>query len=285
MPLLKIGQNLNLSQIKSELILTDENDPYIALALKSLQVHPPPLSHLILCQVYCDYDCSPYCPSQDLSPAQQRATILRRFTDGWSTEVHTALLLPFDMEVLCSVSVEVLSGRLAPKLTVAIPHLRVALDPLQLTVFKDLLETITALLKRSATLYRVKGIFTELDPPPRVTNEGGIHILPQLLIGRNNLHFPGDISIPRDHCNGVVSMLKARCAADVEMGSWAKHMWRFAIEMIINDLRNHLPYGRWKNLIFLCWSRKEYAFLYGKYLRVSLLPLLNTLLTSNFFDP
>jgi hypothetical protein len=223
--------------------------------------------------VYCDYDCSPYCPSQDLTPAQQRAAILKRFTDGWSTEVHTALLLPFDMEVLCSVSVEVLSGRLAPKLTVAIPHLRVALDPLQLTVFKDLLEAITGLLKRSATLYRVKGIFTELNPPPRVKSEGGIHILPQLLIGRNNLNFPGDISIPRDQCNGVVSMLKMRCAADVEMGSWAKHMWRFAIEMILNDLRNHLPYGRWKNLILLCWSRKEYAFLYGKYLRVSPSPL------------
>jgi hypothetical protein len=205
----------------------------------------------------------------DLTPAQQRAAILKRFTDGWSTEIHTALLLPFDLEMLCSVSVEMLSGRLAPKLFVSIPHLRIALDPLQLTVFKDLLEAITTVTKRTANLYLLKGIFTELDPPPRLKSEGGIHILPQLLIGRNNLNFPGDISIPSDQSDGIVGILKARCAADVEMGSWAKHMWRYAIAMIINDLRQHLPYGRWKNLILLCWSRKEYAFLYSKYLRVS----------------
>lgn len=220
-------------------------------------------------KVYCDYDCTPYCPVGDLTPAQQRAAILKRFSEGWSTEIHTALLLPFDMEVLCQIGVDVISGRLSPKLTVAIPHLRVAFDPLQFTVFKDIIEAITIIIKRTSNLLRVKGIFTELNPPPRVKNEGGIHILPQLLIGRNNLNFPGDISIPRDQCSGFVELIKSRCEADVEMGSWAKHVWRHAIQMVINDLRQHLPFGRWKNLILLCWARKEYSFLYGKYLRVS----------------
>jgi hypothetical protein len=192
-------------------------------------------------------------------------------------------------------SVEVLSGHLAPKLLISIPHLRLALDPLQLTVLNDLLEALMFVIKRSTHLYHLKGIFTELDPPPRVNHEeemkkkkrGAIHILPQLLIGRNGLQFPGDISLTTVNDEregggggggggrggggggGIVGILKKRCHDDVEMGSWAKHMWRYTIEMIINDLRPHLPYGRWKNLILLCWSRKEYAFLYSKYLRVS----------------
>mmetsp|Transcript_21463 Transcript_21463/g.31127 ORF Transcript_21463/g.31127 Transcript_21463/m.31127 type:complete len:1650 (-) Transcript_21463:216-5165(-) len=257
LPSLRVGQNLKLSHVRDGIgvdnALGMESDPSICLILKSLQV-------------YCDYDCEPYAPPSEKG-STLRTTILRRFTEGWSSEVHTAVLLPFDLEVLCTVAVDVLSGHLSPKLAVAIPRLRFALDPRQVMVFKDLVEAFTAVFKRSENLYRLTGIFNDINPPPRVLHEKGIHILPQLLIGRQDLHFPKDISVPRDQSKGIAHLLQTRSAGDADMGGWARHMWRYAIDMVIRDLRRAMPLGKWKNLIRLCWARKEYAFLYGKYLR------------------
>jgi hypothetical protein len=221
--------------------------------------------------VYCDYDCTPYTPQTALPLSQQRIAILKRFSEGWSSEVHTALLLPFDLQILAQISTEVLSGRLSPHLRVAIPHLRVACDPMQINVIKDLIECISFVSKRRATLCRVTGIYSDINPPPRLRYDTGLHILPQLILGKSNLQFPSETSVPVNQSRGIAHLLQMRAREDVERGGWARSMWKHAIEMVINDLRRIVPLGRWKNLILLCWARKEYAFLYGKYLRVYIL--------------
>jgi hypothetical protein len=278
LPTVKIAQNLKLSGISEEIVsvVGEESDPAISLQLKSLQVlynfdadRIGGIINTLVVQVYCDYDIEPYQNPTVTSEAQQRNEILRRFAEGWATEVHTAVLLPFDLEVFTQLALDVVSGNLAPKLTVAIPKLRVAFDPRQLEVFKDLLESIANLVKRASNLCQLMGIFNDINPPPRIHHEKGLHILPHLLIGKKNSKFPGEISVPRDQSTGVVDLLQKRSERDVDMAGWARHMWRHAIEMVLRDLRPLLPLGRWKSLILLCWARKEYVFTYGKYLRVS----------------
>ena len=45
-------------------------------------------------QIYCDYDCETY-----LSNGHNTNKILSQFHARWKHEIHTAILMPFDLEI------------------------------------------------------------------------------------------------------------------------------------------------------------------------------------------
>jgi hypothetical protein len=62
-------------------------DPILSLSVKSMQM-------------YCDYDCQSYAPG-----GSTHSQIKQQFMERWKTEVHTGLILPFDMEIVIAAEV------------------------------------------------------------------------------------------------------------------------------------------------------------------------------------
>lgn len=110
-----------------------KDDPILSLLMKNLQV-------------YCDYDCESYTAN-----GSEPAHVLSQFVDRWKCEVHTALLLPFDAEIVVAAEVRRRSGLLSPKFHIVIPKLQVACDPRQLEVLKDFVELVVTTNKRYST--------------------------------------------------------------------------------------------------------------------------------------
>lgn len=235
LPLLRVGQDV-VSSKKSSTISFD-------------------LSRL---QVYCDYDCEPYEGSA--------YSTMQRFIQGWTTEIHTALLLPFDMRMIIAIALDVLDGKITPQITVTLPFIRIACDPRQLEFIRDLMDIIAGANKRKHMVYHLSGLYSYSNPPPLVEDTTGLHILPSLKLGIQRLNFPSETSVPRAFSSSVVLLIKQR---HKHTKDWAKHMWRHVVGVILRDLRISKPLGRWRNLVELVWSRKQYSFLYGKILRVS----------------
>ena len=104
-------------------------DPVLSLAMKNLQV-------------YCDYDSESF-----VANGTDPAHVLSQFRDRW-TEIHTAMLLPFDMEIFVAAEIRRRSGLVTPKLLVVLPNIRVACDPRQLEVLQDLLDLIITATRR-----------------------------------------------------------------------------------------------------------------------------------------
>ena len=50
--------------------------------------------------MYCDYDCESYTAN-----GTDAASILSQFVDRWKCEVHTAFLLPFDVEIVLAAEI------------------------------------------------------------------------------------------------------------------------------------------------------------------------------------
>lgn len=126
LPLMKIAPNVT-SALPDD--LAAEN-PSVTLSLKSLQV-------------YCDYDCDSY-----VGTYANKQTHLE-FLQRWKMELHTAILLPFDIDLNCGVKVTTVDGAFTPKLSVTIPRLKIAFDVTQLAVVCQLLDAALFVLKRT----------------------------------------------------------------------------------------------------------------------------------------
>lgn len=239
-------------------------DPVMGFTIKSLQL-------------YCDYDAESYL---DDSPTPQK--ILKEFQEKWKSEVHTAMLLPFDMDLVLGLEIRERTGLLLPKIVFEVPKLRIAFDPKQLSVLQTLLEDLAVADKRSKTLLRLRGIYgtrATSSPglvsavkrgtssgigrrPPMARDVGGMHFLPQLVI--DNLRYPAEIGIPHNWAGqGLVAYLKSWGRG------WTKRLWKHAISLVIEDQRKIKPLGRWLELIKLVVMRKEYAYMYSRFLRKS----------------
>jgi hypothetical protein len=212
---------------------------------------------LIKVQIYCDYDCDSYDGSA--------YTTMQHFMQGWSSEIHIAILLPVDMKITLSVALDVWEGKMTPEVRAIIPHIRLACDSRQIEFIRDLIDIITGANKRKQMVCHLAGLYNYSHPPPLVVEQTGLHLLPSLKIGIKGVNFPSECGIPREYSPSLVQLMKKRYKHTKD---WGKHMWIFIVGVIIRDLRVSQPLGRWKNLILLIWARKEYSFLYGKILRV-----------------
>jgi hypothetical protein len=74
------------------------------------------------------------------------------------------------------------SGLFSIKASIVIPKLRFTCDLRQLGVMKDLLQSVTFQVKRIHHLTRVEDVFNTIRTPPKVCEQGGIHILPALAL-------------------------------------------------------------------------------------------------------
>lgn len=201
-PLFKVIPNVG---IRPDGVSRD--DPILTMSLKSMQV-------------YCDYDCESYTANGD-SPAM----VLSQFVDRWKCEVHSAFLLPFDMDIVFAAEIRRRSGIFSPKIVVNIPKFRIACDPRQLEVLKDLLELMVVASKRAEHLLQVSNVFGQLDSPdtPRLFQVGGTHLLPYLAVG--NKRFPTTMNAPRAENVRLVSLFKTTWGP-----KWKRALWKHLIK-------------------------------------------------------
>lgn len=224
-------------------------DPFVLLSLKSVQV-------------YADYDRVSYC-----AKGSSDAQIAKQFVDRWAVEVHTSIVLPFDLEVSIAIGVRRRIGLLSPKLSVKTPLMRMVCDCRQLEVLRDFIALLAYSTKRGQQLVRVQKIFRKGFPLPRLYEVGGVRLLPHLLI-RNKVYpmetqLP-NIPLPQSGGSPLVAFMKDRVGS-----RWAAMLWRHLLRLIVHDLRVVRPTGRWVELAKLAHIRREYAFLYSKLLKVS----------------
>ena len=68
--------------------------------------------------------------------------------------------------------------------------------------------------------------------PPRVSETGGIHILPYLTVG--DLKYPLGMTIPENtaETRSIVASLKKRFAK-----KWRRELWKHIVRVIIEDIR------------------------------------------------
>jgi len=220
-------------------------------------------------QVYCDYGCESYIENLD-SPVP--AQVIHEFSSRWATEIHSGLLLPFDMEIVLDCDFRQRIGVIVPNISFTIQKFRFAVDPTQLVVLKDIAEAIASSSKRAASLTRLSNVFNPyIKPPPLLRGVGGLHLLPQLLLD-GRLKYPSECSLLRPKMKSTVASCSALVryfkALDSSM-SWASRMWKHVISLLLEDLRLAKPLGRWRQLIKLVNMRKEYAYIYSRYLRKS----------------
>ena len=209
-------------------------------------------------QVYCDYDSESYC-CNGLSHDQ----ILKEFVRRYSTEKHTALLLPFELEIVLSADLRARTGIVTSRIGVNIPSLRIVADARQWEALNLILHTALLAHQRGLLLLRVPLLYSESRTPPFVFDVGGVHILPSLFIGGSK--FPDEMkSLPRTNVSRVKAFLKSRSKL-----TWARELWHFAVKLIIEDLRLSRPYAKWTQLIKLPILRRKYAFYFSKLLKRS----------------
>ena len=118
-----------------------KEDPVLGLAVSNLQI-------------YCDYQCETYLANGD-SPS----SILKQFQARWKTEVHTGMLLPFDLEIVLAVTIKKRSGLVLPKISVVIPKLRLVADHKQLEVLQQIIEQYIRTKKRCLHLVNLRATF------------------------------------------------------------------------------------------------------------------------------
>jgi len=149
-----------------------KKDPWVQISLSKLQI-------------YCDYDCVSYTNGCSPTPGELRSSqILKAFQDKWKSEVHCAIFLPFDVTIDYAAELRRNTGALFPKIYIKCQKLRIVCDSRQLEVIKAIVELIVTSKKRADHLLRVRCAWGgKWSLPPRVSETGGIHILPYLTIG------------------------------------------------------------------------------------------------------
>jgi hypothetical protein len=230
----------------------NKSDPLQALNIKGMHI-------------YADYDCESY-RGEGLTPTE----IFKVFRDKWSSEVHTAMVAPIDIEIAFGAEMQKKSGLVLPKVLILLPILRFILDPRQVELLAELTELIARANIRIRQLLRVRVAYTR-DELPRIYSTGGSHILPQLSSGSRV--YPAGMTIPtQPFGTGLVALMKAK------MGNkWRKALWKHLIRLVIEDVRATLPLGNWVKVAHMAYARKDYALSYSKLLKVRMASTLTIL--------
>lgn len=205
-------------------------------------------------QMYCDYDCESYGSDPEL--------IVKEFNARWTRESHTAVLLPIDLDLSVELEMKRKTGLLSFKISCGLKNVKLAVDPRQLRVLVELLNALVAAKKRAENLLRVRGIFGRRWRPPTINEVGGITILPHLLLSTGE--YPQSGSLLRSSASPLVTLLKTRLGPN-----WGKAIWRYALKLVLEDLRRKRPFSRWLDMVKLVWARKQYSFMYSRLLRRS----------------
>jgi hypothetical protein len=162
--------------------------------------------------VYCDYDCESY-----LRGGSSPANILAQFASRWKSEVHTALVLPVDVEIGLAVEIKRKYGLVSPKLIFNVPKLRMVCDHRQVEVIKEIYEQFVLSKKRCQHLITLRATYGR-EGPPRLIVAGGSHILPTLE------PTPYKHTASTGGNSRIVALLKARVG-----DRWKKAFWKHLI--------------------------------------------------------
>lgn len=221
----------------------NRNDPAWLLMAKSLQF-------------YVDYDRETY----------NKVTIERtveHFKIQWKLEIHSAIIVPFDIDIVIGVNIKRSSGLICPQVVTNLPVLKLVIDEQQVRVLKDSLLQIAFASKKYEENVKIQKIYRKGFPLPRIAETGGINILPHLAL-RNQLYPTILHTLPTSGQKGLVAFMKERVGKQ-----WTVMLWKHIIRLVIHDLQVTRPLGRWVELIRLASIRKEYAFTFARLIKRS----------------
>ena len=143
-----------------------------------------------------------------------------------------------------------------------IPALKIACDSRQIESCNELLDQAISARRRGEILLQVPSPYTDKKLPPFIFDIGGVHLLPSLYVG--GVKYPDDMQLPRLGVTRLKAYFMTRFKS-----AWAKELWRFAVHVVMQDLRLARPLGRWMELVKLPILRRKYAFYFSKLLRKS----------------
>eukprot|EP01038_Epipyxis_sp_PR26KG_P014405 gene14405-19336_t len=222
-----------------------KNDPFVHILSKNVQI-------------YIDYDRTSY-----TSTGLSDAAIMKQFQDRWKSELHTAFILPFNLEIAVAIELRRRIGLISPKILIKIPSLRFGCDARQMVALSDLLRLVTLTKKRNEQLIRIQKIFRKGFPIPRMYEIDGIRFLPHMVI-KGKL-YPKETTIPRSSQiknpgnlfqskpPSIVAFMKERVG-----NRWTVMLWKHLIRLVLNDLKLVKPFGRWRELANLAFIRRDY---------------------------
>ena len=322
-PLMRLGQNLCRTMTQQHSYHNKEA-PCTAFSMKEIQL-------------YCDYNVDSYLfkyTSDHKQPGPSYGTninttlapdggststsststsaspwdiMMKEFLDRWRTEVHTAILLPFDLDSYVSfnlgtdtskmklssakdthISDTPVFGHLTLTISINITRLRVACDSTQLETLLLILNIIDQYSRRYKLLCALPSCCLRAHPIPTARASFTPHphsfsLLPRLTVAGQS--YPEQISLLQ-LSSDVLPLsplqqysLKARSSSL----PWTKVAWHFAYKAVLHDLRTvakntgKLIGGRrWATYAVIAADRKHYAFIYSKYFKVYSIMYRNT---------
>lgn len=207
-------------------------------------------------QLYLDYN-------RDTYDRENYDKTVEYFKAQWRGEVHTALIAPFDIELVLGINIKRGSGLICPHVVINLPAVKFAIDEYQMTALRKAVFDIATATKRFERNIKIQKIFRKGFPLPKMYEVGGIRFLPHLTL--RNQPYPSKTDIPTGTKQpGIVAFMKERVGAQ-----WKVMLWKHIIRIVIHDLQMTRPLGRWVEIIRLLHIRKDYAFTYAKLLKRS----------------
>lgn len=166
------------------------------------------------------------------------------------------------MEIAISADIKSKTGVFSPQIGVEISALRIVLDSSQIECINQFLDLYLLAMRRCKILLKVPIPYIQENiTAPYVSDMGGFHLLPSLSV--NGQQYPDEMRLPRSEDSNIASFFRSRSQ------NWARELWKFAIGIILEDLRLIRPLGRWVELIRLPILRRKYAFYFSKLLKKS----------------
>ena len=177
--------------------------------------------------------------------------------------MHSALVAPFDVDVVLGLGIKRKAGLVCPNIVIRAPAVRLSVDERQVAVLAQIALELTQATKKFAQAAKIQKIFRNGFPLPRVQAVGGIRLLPHLYL-KGHAYPAQHSAIPSSAQRGLVAFMRERVGA-----RWPVMLWKHLIRVVLHDLQKARPLGRWVEIARLAYVRKDYAFLYAQYFKVS----------------
>lgn len=114
--------------------------------------------------------------------------------------------------------------------------------------------------------------------PPRVCEDvARVHLLPNMVV--NGMKYPAEYrALPKEDILaesvgvGLIPYFKYvhrhQSTTTTAPTSWCRRMWKYAIHLVLTDIRACTAIGKWKNLLNCILHRKLYVTIYSNFLKV-----------------
>jgi hypothetical protein len=210
---------------------------------------------------YCDYNKESYRNKDD-----SFEEVVASFKSKWGVDIHFPILSVADGEIVIALGIKRRTGLVCPKVQLNISKVRTTIDNKQVEVINGLVTSMCFVSKKIQQSVRIQKIFRSGFPLPKISEVGGVKLLPHLLIRGKQYplayhHLPTSVSDGRG--TGLLAFMKERVG-----DRWTIMLWKHLFRMIVADIQKVKPFGRWMELVRLTKIRREYSFLYSRLLKV-----------------